>query len=110
MKRIDNFIKTNITNHSITLGFLEPFPCFGVIVKKENIAKGTTDPSVESSHQTNFYRSCHKFLHILIKFQLQNLNQASTSKSQPNISISTKLKNQNIDQTKLQNLDQDSTS
>ena len=36
---------------------------------------------------------------ILIKFHLQNPNQASTSKSQPNISISNKLDLQNIDQT-----------
>ena len=41
---------------------------------------------------------------------LQNLDQAPTSKSQPNISISTKLKLINLDQTKLQNLDQDWTS
>ena len=34
---------------------------------------------------------------ILIKFHLQNLDQASNSKSQPNISISTKLDIQNID-------------
>ena len=36
---------------------------------------------------------------ILIKLHLQNLNQAITSKSQPNITISTKLEIQNIDQT-----------
>ena len=34
---------------------------------------------------------------ILIKLHLQNLDQAFTSKSQPNITISTKLKIQNID-------------
>ena len=47
---------------------------------KKNIAKGTTDPRVEFISQ------------ILIKFQFQNLNLALTSKSQPNISISTKRK------------------
>ena len=56
-----------------------------------NIAKGTTDPRVEflSRVQTQ----------ILIKFHLQNLDQASSSKSQPNISLSMKLKLQNLDQT-----------
>ena len=34
---------------------------------------------------------------ILIKLHLQNLDQVFTSKSQPNITISTKLKIQNID-------------
>ena len=46
-----------------------------------NIAKGTTDPRVEfiwTSSYTN-----------LDKFQFQNLDYALTSKSQPNISIST---------------------
>ena len=60
-----------------------------------NIAKGTTDPKVEFS--------LPKFkqvqTQILIKFHPQNLNQALTSKSQPNISISTKLEIQNIDQS-----------
>ena len=52
-----------------------------------NIAKGTTDPRVEfclpkfKQVQTQ----------ILIKFHLQNLDQALTSKSQSNISISNKL-------------------
>ena len=56
-----------------------------------NIAKGTTDPRVEFLSQV--------LTHILIKYNLQNLHQASNSKSQPNISISTKLKLQNLDQT-----------
>ena len=48
-----------------------------------NISKGTTDPRVEFISQ---------FLtQILIKIHFQNLDQASTSKSQPNISIPTKL-------------------
>ena len=59
-----------------------------------NIAKGTTDPRVKfclpkfKQVQTQ----------ILIKFHLQDLDQALTSKSQPNI-ISTKLTIQNIDQS-----------
>ena len=36
---------------------------------------------------------------ILIKFHLQNLDQALTLKSQPNINLSIKLKLQNLDQT-----------
>ena len=50
----------------------------------ENIAKGTTDPRVEFISQVQ--------TQMLIKFHLQNLDQASTSKSQPNISILTKAK------------------
>ena len=60
-------------------------------MEEVNIAKGTTDPRVEfiSKVQTQ----------ILTKFHLQNLDQASTSKSQRNISLSTKLKLQNLGQT-----------
>ena len=59
----------------------------------ENIAKGTTDPRVEFISQ---------FLtQILIIFHLHNLDQAATSKSHPNISISTKLELQNLDQTRI---------
>ena len=60
-------------------------------IKEENIAKGTTDPRVKFISQVQ--------TQILIKFHLQNLNYASTSKSQPNISLSIKLKLQNLDQT-----------
>ena len=49
----------------------------------KNIAKGTMDPRVEFISQVQ--------TQILIK-QFQNFDQALTSKSQPNISISTKLK------------------
>ena len=56
-----------------------------------NIAKGTTDPRVEFISQVQ--------IQILIKFHLKNLDQASTSKSQPNISLSINLKLQNLDQT-----------
>ena len=55
-----------------------------------NIAKGTTDPRVEFISQV--------LTQILMKFHLLNLVQPSTKKSQTNISISTKLKLQNIDQ------------
>ena len=58
---------------------------------KENIAKGTTDPKVVFISQVQ--------TKILIKFYLQNFDQASTSKSQPKISLSIKRKLQNIDQT-----------
>ena len=47
----------------------------------KNIAKGTTDPRVEFISQVQ--------TQILIKFQ--NFDQASTSKSQPNTSLSIKL-------------------
>ena len=67
-----------------------------------NIAKGTTDPRVEFISQVQ--------TQILIKFHLKNLDQASTSKSQQNISLSIKRKLQNLDQTYLQNLDLDLTS
>ena len=67
------------------------FPCHESLqgriqnaVYKRNIAKGTTDSRVEFLSQVH--------TQILIKFHLQNLNQASSSKSQPNISLSIKLK------------------
>ena len=65
-----------------------------------NIAKGTTDPRVEF----NLPKFKQAQTQILIKFRLQNLDQASTSKSQPNISTSIKLTNQNIDQDSTSNL------
>ena len=58
---------------------------------RENIAKGTTDPRVEFISRVK--------TQILIKFHLENLDQASTSNSQPNMSLSIKLKVQNLDQT-----------
>ena len=57
----------------------------------KNIAKGTTDPRVEFISQVQ--------TQVWIKFHLQNLDQASTSKFQPNISLSIKFKLQNFDQT-----------
>ena len=74
----------------------------GKLDQQWNIAKSTADPRVEFISQVQ--------TQILIKFHLLNLDQTSTSKSQPNISTSIKRKLQNLDQTKLQNLDRDSTS
>ena len=46
----------------------------------------------------------------LVTISCTNIDQISTtSNSQPNVSISTKLKLQNLDQPYLQNRDQDST-
>ena len=61
----------------------------------QNIAKGTTDPRVEFS-LPNFKQVETQ---ILVKFYLKNLDQASISKSQPNISLSIKVKLQNLDKT-----------
>ena len=64
-----------------------------------NIAKGTTDPRVEFCIPKELLLGISQILtQILIK-QLQNLDQAPTSIYQPNISISTKLKLKNLDQT-----------
>ena len=53
---------------------------------------------LSSAYQSNLFRSYHKMsTQILIKFHLRNLDQASTSKSQQNISIWTKCKLQNLD-------------
>ena len=49
----------------------------------KNIANGTTDPRVEFISQVQ--------TQILIKIDLQNLDQESTSKSQLNISLSIKI-------------------
>ena len=71
----------------------------------KNIAKGTTDPRVEFISQVQ--------TQILIKFHPQIFDQASTSKSLPNINILTKLKLQhfelqpkNLDQTLCSNSEQ----
>ena len=55
-----------------------------------NIAKGTMDPRVEFISQVQ--------TQILVIFHLQNLDQPSTSKSQP-IGFIIKLKLQNLNQT-----------
>ena len=55
-----------------------------------NIAKGTTDPRIEFLSQVQ--------KQILVEILKMKFDQASTSKSQPNISLSIKLKLQNLDQ------------
>ena len=50
--------------------------------KKYNIAKCTTDPRVECSHQSNEIKSDYK----LTKIQFQNIGQKSASKSRLNFS------------------------
>jgi len=75
----------------------------------ENIAKGTTDPRLECSCQSNFFRSYSEVLHkfwsnfifrILTKHQPQNLKQTSASKYWPKFSfkICTELTLQYLDQ------------
>ena len=60
-----------------------------------NMAKGTMDPRVDFCFPMKLlYVISQVPTQILIKFHLHNLDQASTSKYQPNIS-------QNLDQTKL---------
>ena len=74
------------------------------------LPKALRTRGLSSAYQSNFFSVISQVqTQILIKFHLQNTDQATTSKSRPNINITTKLKIQNIDQTKLQNLDQYST-
>ena len=71
-----------------------PLPLFsrwGGRLMTKNIAKGTTNLRVEFISQVQ--------TKILIKFHLQNLDQGSTSKSQPNVSLSIKLKLQIVANT-----------
>ena len=75
----------------------------------KSIAKRKTEPRFGFCLGNSIFQVISQVL-ILIKFHLQNLDQASTPKSQPNISLFTKLKLQNFDQTQPQNLDHDSTS
>ena len=79
---------------------MKHFPCIKrafqpMVSLRINIAKGTTDPRVEFISQ--ILHTHHT--QILVKFQFQNLDLALTSKSQPNISIWTKHKLKNLDQT-----------
>ena len=62
-------------------------------INSENIAKGITDPRLECSCQSNFFRSYSEVLHkfwsnfifrISAKHQPQNLKQTSASKYWPN--------------------------
>ena len=79
--------------HCTVLSNMEFMGQFGSIWRhgNQNIAKGTADPRVEFRSQI--------LTQILIKFQLLNLEQVSTSKSQPNMNISTKVKLKDIDQS-----------
>ena len=59
----------------------------GVIEEKEEtLQKAQRTRGLSSAYQSNLF-----MLYLKIKFHLQNHDQASTSKSQPNISISTEL-------------------
>ena len=59
-------------------------------MKTENIAKGTTDPRVEFISQVLTLVTTCDMNTNLDQDYLQNLNQASTSKSQPNSRMSAK--------------------
>ena len=67
----------------------DPLSVSGLKIINKHCA--TTDPRVEFLPLVQ--------TQILIKFHLQNFDQASSSKSQPNISLSIKLDLQNLDQT-----------
>ena len=71
---------------------------FSSLILNKNIAKGTTDPRVDSGYQSNFFSSYHKFSNkslpdfIFIfstKQQLQNLNQISAFQLNLNFKILT---------------------
>ena len=85
--------------------YFQPISTSVIPVSYFGIAHGKTLPKAQrtrglsSAYQSNLFRSYHKFTQILIKFHFQNTDHTSTSKSRPNIGISTKLKIQNIDQT-----------
>ena len=53
--------------------------------KKERLPKAQRTWGLSSAYQSNFFCHIKVIAQILIKFHLQNLDQASTSKSQPNI-------------------------
>ena len=60
----------------------------------QTLPKAQWTRGLRSAYQNNF------FCHIkVLAFHLQNIDQASTSKSQPYLSISTQLKLQNLNQT-----------
>ena len=67
--------------------------------RKKTLPKAKRTRGLSSAYQNNFLCHIKDFAQILIKFHLQNIDQASTSKSQPNNSLSIKLKLQNLDQT-----------
>ena len=63
----------------------------------KTLQKAQRTRGLSSSFQSKLLGYSQVQTQILIKLHLQNLDQAFTSKSQPNITISTKLKIQNID-------------
>ena len=67
----------------------------------ETLPKAQRTRGLSSGYQSNFFRSYHKFSNNSLSdfIIIFSLNQASISKPQSNISISTKLKLQNLDQT-----------
>ena len=76
-----------------------------------NIAKGTTDPRMSSSYQSNFLGSYHKFKHkswsnfiFRISTKHQLLNQASASPINLKFKILTKLSFENSTKIQLHNL------
>ena len=81
-----------------TQQILAPLPSFGLEYYK-TLPKAKRTRGLSSAYQNNFFCHIKVLAQILIKFHLQNIDQASTSKSQPNLSISTKLKLQNLNQT-----------
>ena len=71
----------------------------GTYPQLETLPKAQRTRGLSPAYQSNFFCHIKVLAQILIKFHLQNINQASTSKFQPNLSISTKLKLQNLNQT-----------
>ena len=69
---------------------------------KQTLPKAQRTRGLSSTYQSNFLRSYNKFSNIFSNSQIlkhfQNLDQAPTSKSQTNISISKKLKLESLDQ------------
>ena len=68
----------------------------------QTLPKAQRTRGLSSTYQSNFLRSYNKFSNIFSNSQIlkhfQNLDQAPTSKSQTNISISKKLKLESLDQ------------
>ena len=94
----------------VCLGWSQKISLYASKVKNLRQCFPHVDPSLSNSSCQNFIQKLWKYLckhcqkhngpkgwvhitssQILIKFHLQNLDQASTSKSQSNISLSTKL-------------------
>ena len=65
----------------------------------KTLPKAQWTQGLSSAYQNNFFGHIKVLAQVMIKFHLQNIDQASTSKSQQNLSISTKLKLQNLNQT-----------